>query len=405
MDLSLTAEQEALVARAAELGRRFATRARAYDEAAAFPAEDFAELREAGLLALTVPQEYGGLGLWSGDRYLAFYLVLEAIARGASSTAQLLQVHSHAVGIIAGNADEEQRRRILPQIAREGRLVTSSGSEAAVQRIGPGTIESVLRPVEGGFLLTGRKAFASLAAAADYYLLYVFWPGTTTLAEGYTTVLVPKGTPGVTLEDDWDTMGMRPTVSWSIHLNDVFIPREWVIGAPAAWVQRDPRTFTLGYVANHLGTAQGVFDFLLDFLGQREYLRQDQIVQCTIGEMDAALNATRTALYYAAWLWEQGRHDEAELASLRALHTSKQTVMMITTRAFDVAGARSIYRVYPLDLALRDARAFSLHFRESQVLQMLARADFGEPFHSKQKYGPKLAPGAPVEPPATPQTV
>ena len=405
MDFTLTAAQEAVIARARELGQRFAQRARAYDEAAAFPAEDFAELREAGLLAMTVPEAYGGLGMWSGRNYLPYYLVLEALARGAGSTAQLVQVHSHAVGIVAAHASEEQRRRILPEIVREGRLVTSSGSEAGVQRLGPGTIESVLRPTEGGFLLTGRKAFASLAPAADYYLLYVFWPGTTTMAEGYTTVLVPKGTPGVTLEDDWDTMGMRPTVSWSIVLRDVFIPHDWVIGAPAAWVQRDPRTFTLGYVSNHLGTAQGVFDFLLAFLGPRDYLKQDPVIQCTIGEMDAALQATRTSLYYAAWLWEAGRYDEAELASLRALHTSKQTALMITTRAFDVAGARSIYKVYPFDLALRDARAFSLHFRESQVLQLIARADYGEPFHSKQKYGPKLEPGADVDPWHVPQVV
>jgi alkylation response protein AidB-like acyl-CoA dehydrogenase len=90
-------------------------------------------------------------------------------------------------------------------------------------------------------------------------------------------------------------------------------------------------------------------------------------------------------------LWEQGRYDDAELASMRALHTSKQAAIMITTKAFDVCGARSAFKTLPLERALRDVRTFTLHFRESQVLRLLADADLGGPFHSKQKYGPKLA--------------
>jgi alkylation response protein AidB-like acyl-CoA dehydrogenase len=106
-------------------------------------------------------------------------------------------------------------------------------------------------------------------------------------------------------------------------------------------VQRDPRTFTLGYVANHLGTAQGVFDFVRRYVQERPFLAKDDVTAYTLGEMDAALQATRTSMWYAAWLWEQGRYDEAELASMRALHTSKQAAIMITTKAFDVCGARS----------------------------------------------------------------
>jgi alkylation response protein AidB-like acyl-CoA dehydrogenase len=133
-----------------------------------------------------------------------------------------------------------------------------------------------------------------------------------------------------------------------------------------------------------------VFDFVRRFLQERPYLAKDDVNAYTLGEMDAALQATRTSMWYAAWLWEQGRYDEAELASMRALHTSKQAAMMITTKAFDVCGARSAFKSLPLERAFRDVRTFTLHFRESQVLRMLADADLGAPFHSKQKYGPKL---------------
>ncbi len=390
MDFQLDPQYEDLLERARQLVPAFASRARSYDERVVFPEQNFKELREAGFLKLTVPEEYGGYGFWQGSKYLPFYRILETIASGCSSTAQLLQVHSHATGIVANLAEGALRDRVMREVVEEGKLIASCGSEAIFTKAGPEKVDSVLQPVEGGYRLTSKKAFASLAPAADYCVVYVLAPGTTTKSEGYTTVLVPKDTPGLSFEMNWDTMGMRATVSHTLILDNCFIPREHLMGQPGDWVQRDPRTFTLAYVANHLGTAQGVFDFVREYLRQRPHLQQDQVALYTIGEMDAALQATRTSMIYAARLWEAGKYAEAELASMRALHTSKQTALMVTQKAFDVCGARSIHRSYPLDRAFRDVRAFSLHFRESVVLQMLARADLGEPFHSKQKYGPKL---------------
>jgi alkylation response protein AidB-like acyl-CoA dehydrogenase len=390
MDFRVTEEDQALVERARALGREFATRARAYDDAASFPEQDFQRLREEDLLTLTVPRDLGGHGFWQGTRYLPFYLVLEAIAAGAASTAQLLQVHSHASGIVAALGSDEQRARILGDVVRRGALVASCGSETDPRRVDSGTVESELRSVEGGFRLSCVKHFGSLAPAADYYLLYVLAPGARTVAQGYTTVIVPRGTSGVSLEDTWDTMGMRATISWSLRLDDVFVPWTDVIGQPGDWIQHDPRTFTLGYVANHLGTAQGVFEFVRQYVQDRPFLAKDDVVAYTLGEMDAALQAARTSMWYAAWVWEQGRYDEAELASMRALHTSKQAAIMVTTKAFDVCGARAAFKTLPIERAFRDVRTFTLHFRESQVMRMLADADLGGPFHSKQKYGPRL---------------
>jgi alkylation response protein AidB-like acyl-CoA dehydrogenase len=252
------------------------------------------------------------------------------------------------------------------------------------------TRRAELVATEGGFRLTSVKHFGSLAPTADYYVVYVMAPGTQSMAEGYTTLIVPKESAGVSLEDNWDTMGMRATISWSLILDDVFVPWENVLGQPGDWVQHDPRTFTLAYCANHLGTAQGVFDFVLDYLKQRPFLMNDDTIAYTVGEMDAALQATRTSLWYAAWLWEQGRYDEAEIASMRALHTSKQMALMVTSKAFDVCGARAAFRGLPIERAFRDVRTFSLHFREAQVLRMVAEADLGGAFHSKQKYGGRL---------------
>src|SRR5215212_11560105 len=93
----LTAEN--VVERARQLTEHFRARLPEYDASAAFPAANFDEIRAAGLLAMTVPEEHGGLGLWRvGGRFTPYYEALEAIARVDSSTAQLLQVHCHATG-------------------------------------------------------------------------------------------------------------------------------------------------------------------------------------------------------------------------------------------------------------------------------------------------------------------
>ena len=390
VDFSVSAEDQRLIERARALAAEFAPRAQEYDEAAAFPKEDFARLHEEGFLTLTVPRELGGHGMWGGDRFVTYYTILAAIAAGNASTGQLLQIQSHASGIVAFLGNEEQKRRILGDVVANGALIASCGSETDPRQLNTSTRRAELVPTDGGFRLTSVKHFGSLAPAADYYVVYVMAPGTQRMEEGYTTLVVPKESPGVSVQDNWDTMGMRATISWSLVLDDVFVPWENMLGQPGDWVQHDPRTFTLAYCANHLGTAQGVFDFVLDYLKQRPFLMDDDTIAFTVGEMDSALQATRMSMWYAAWLWEQGRYDEAEMAGMRALHTSKQMALMVTSKAFDVCGARAAFRSLPVERAFRDVRTFSLHFRESQLLRMLAEADLGGEFHSKQKYGGKV---------------
>ncbi len=319
MDFSLSPQDQAMVDRAKELAKEFATRAKEYDDEASFPAKDFERLREEGFLTLTVPEELGGHGMWSGQRFLPMYMILEALASGNASTAQLVQIQSHASGIIAFLGNEEQKRRYLGEVVSRGALIASCGSETDPRQAASSTGRAELVQVEGGFRLNSTKFFASLSPAADYYVVYVMAPGAKTMEEGYTTLVVSKDDPGVSLENSWDVMGMRATISWSLILKDVFIPWENVLGQPGDWVQHDPRTFTLAYCANHLGTAQGVFDFLLDYLKQRPFLLNDDVNAYTVGEMDSALQATRTSMWYSAWLWEQGRYEEAEMASMRVL--------------------------------------------------------------------------------------
>ena len=170
-------EQRARLDAIAAMADGFRERAAAYDREAAFPVENFAALRSAGLLSLTVPEADGGHGLWWGDCYREYYEVLEALARIDSSTAQLLQVQLDAMGVIFRQATDAQRAGVLREIVENGLLVASVGSETNPRSVRSGDYTAELSPDGDGWRLTCRKFFASLAPAADYLLLWVAVPG------------------------------------------------------------------------------------------------------------------------------------------------------------------------------------------------------------------------------------
>jgi alkylation response protein AidB-like acyl-CoA dehydrogenase len=373
---------ETAVARAEQLARHFAQRLPAYDAAAAFPFENFDEIREAGLHAMTVPERYGGLGFWQpGGRFTPYYQVLETLARADSSTAQLLQVHCHATGMIAGLGNAAQRGFYMSEVAREGKLIASIGSEAQLRSTEMEIYRAELVRHGDRYLLNARKAFASLAAAADYFNIWSAVEGDGGFAQRMVLATIPRYTPGLEMIDDWDTLGMRPTTSWSLVLTDVDVPPDWVIGEPGAWVRRDPRTFTLAYTANHLGTAQGAFDFARSYVAERKYLAESPVIQSKLGELSSRLYAVRCALYAAAARWELGDDpNAAELDGVRALHLAKRVALDVTSEAYDICGARATFNLYPLNQALRDVRSFTLHFRDELYTAQVGRSELGVPF-------------------------
>jgi alkylation response protein AidB-like acyl-CoA dehydrogenase len=377
----------------ADLAERIRSRAPGLDERAAFPAETFAELREAGLLALTAPVQLGGAGLWSAGQYRPYYELLEALARIDSVTAQLLQVHSHALGIACGLADATQQDSLLAPIVARGALLASVGSEAKPT----GKLADIARTEleerpGGGYTLTCQKYFASGSSAADELLIWTAVPGAGPYAERSMVVLVPADAPEVELIDQWDVMGMRATVSHSVRITGYDVPAERMIGEPGAWTRRDPRTFTLAFAANHIGAAGAAMGFTEHWVRERPGLAASEITRATLGRMSSDLFAARSALWAAADLWDAGDYDAAELASIRTLHLGKRLALDLTQTAFDVCGARAVFRDQELERLYRDVRTFSLHYRDEQYMVQVGQAMLDGAFRAKGYAGASTFP-------------
>jgi alkylation response protein AidB-like acyl-CoA dehydrogenase len=375
-----------------ELADTFRARARDLDDRAAFPAENFAGLRAAGLLALTAPAQFGGDDLWWGTNYRDYYELIEHLARIDSPTAQLLQVHSHALGILSRLSTPEQQQRFLPGIVAQGKLLASVGSEAKPTGKLADIGRTELEERADGWDLTCSKYFASLAPAADELLIWTAVPGAGPYQERSVIAMVPREAPEVELIDQWDVLGMRSTVSWSVQITHYHVPAERLIGEPGAWTARDPRTFTLAFAANHIGAAGAALDFVTGWVRERPDLSGSEVTRVALGTMSSNLFAARAALDVAAGLWESGDHDAAELASVRTLHLAKRVAIDISQQAFDVCGARATFRTYPLERIFRDVRTFSLHFRDEQYMHQVGQAMLDGTFHAKGYAGASTFP-------------
>jgi len=399
MDVDLAEADQALIQRAHTLAGEFATRAREYDNEARFPAKNFEQLREEGFLTLAVPRRYGGNGVDSGYPDLLPLLVVETLAAGCGSTAWNLQTHYAHCGLVARLANEAQRGRIFADVVRRGALIGSLGSEVNPEQLSAPkdvaarfTVASSLTAVDGGFQANGTKHFCSVTPAGDYGMFWAMVPGSTSMADGLVMSILPRNTSGLSFQEaGWqECIGLRASVSWSARLENVFIPWDNVLGEPGDFVQKDPYTFELGYTAVTLGVAQGVLNFVITFLRERPFLLKDDVVVYTVGEMESALQATRSSVRYAQRLWQHERHAEAQLASIRALHSARESALFVTTKAFDVCGTRSLFKFHPIERAWRDVRALTLHTRASQLMRLLVEASVSGEFHPKQKYGPRL---------------
>ncbi|MEQ8663848.1 MAG: acyl-CoA dehydrogenase family protein, partial [Gammaproteobacteria bacterium] len=228
----LTAQERTLTTRARELGQRvFAARAATFDREARFPTENYADLRAAELLGICVPAAYGG----RGADYRAYALTAAEIGRYCGATALTFNMHvcsclwtgplADAIDMDTATRSAHERRRAMhyARIVEQGAIYAQPFSEGGSAAAGAVPFATRAVREDGGWRLSGRKIFASLAGHADYYgILCTQADDDGELARRNTLyVAVPADAPGLRVEGEWDPLGMRGTVSRTLILDDV----------------------------------------------------------------------------------------------------------------------------------------------------------------------------------------
>jgi hypothetical protein len=356
----LEPEQRSIVERIALLAReQFAPRAARYDAESIFPRENYDDLHAAGLLGLTVPKAYGGLGVDS----LTYALSLLEMAKGCSATALTFNMHATVLGFLAELATPDQQRFYFRQVVEGGKLIASITSEPDQSFRDTFALQTRFeRQPDGSFHIVGVKQFCSLGDSADYYFVSGLVEGATSAREGMLSALVPRDGGGITVEGRWNATGMRATASHTIRYDCVVDPFV-IVGAPGQFLTVDLSGFALGYAAVYLGIGEAAYEFILDYARTRprrpsnEPLAHDPLVQRTLAEMETALRSARLLLCEAALLKDTGRGPEVTRAVNQAKYLGAEVGSQVTEQAIRLAGGRGILKDIPLERWRRDALA------------------------------------------------
>ena len=349
-----------LIKKVAELAQsKFAARAAKYDAESSFPFENYQDLKNAGLLGLTVPVEYGGPGIDP----VTYVLALLEMAKGCPSTALTYNMHANVVINIGQLASHQQKLRFFSEVLEEGRLFATVMSEPDSSFRDRFVLRTVFSPTsDGNYQVEGVKHFCSLGDAADRYFVTGLKAGTTSAEEGIMAALVPRTDEGITLERRWNATGMRGTTSHSIRYN-ARVQADDIMGEPGQLLTIELSGFALGYAATYLGVAEAAYDFILEYARNRvvapatEPLSHDRLVQRNLGKMSAQLRAARLMLCEAARIRASGQREAMSLSTNQAKYLCAEAGVKVTELAMRMAGGSGFLKDMPLERWHRDALA------------------------------------------------
>lgn len=384
-----TPERMKIVEKMAELGPRFAERAHQIDTDAEFPYENWEDLKAAGLLGIVIPKSHGGLG---GD-FVAYALASEELGRHCATTGLTFNMHvatTLLVGEVAGSLGLSEddmaflgtRRETLYRGIIDKHDIHSQPFSEGVAAGATAGYATRAEPVDGGYLVSGRKIFASLSGASTYHNVLCMVEGDDRLR----LLGVPHDGEGATIEGDWDPLGMRGTDSRNLVMNKVFVPaaHEWL--PPGAFNQAADRWpyFYMTLSFSYLGMMRGIMDFTENYLktgGRRDH----QIKQQGWAAMNLQYEQTQ-ALCYSALADTCVDPTPAQVTKAWAsMVTTMEGAPDLASTAIRICGGRSMLRPSYIERAYRDSRcgATMLPWSVEVCLQRLGQTRLYEPDSSE----------------------
>jgi len=359
-------------------GRVLAPRAAQHDRDATFPIENFRDMHGEGLLAVCVPKSSGGLGA----DFQTYCLAAAELGRYCGATALSWNMHVCSTlwsGALADDlpmsaedrtAHEKRRHVHYRRIIEHGAVYAQPFSEGGAAAAGTVAFGTEARPVEGGFIVNGKKIFASLSGAADYYGVLC-----TGRAEGQAAsrrntlyLAIPADAPGVSVVGDWDPLGMRGTVSRNLLFKDVLVPADEMLMPHGVYFQaasRWPHMF-LTLSPAYMGLAQAAYDFTVAYLrGEVPGMppvkrRMFPTKQIAVAEMRIMLEQTKALWFQAITEARANPSKEQVLRAYAAQHTVMENANSIAVKAIRTCGGQAMLKSLPLERIYRDSRCGSL---------------------------------------------
>jgi alkylation response protein AidB-like acyl-CoA dehydrogenase len=364
-----TSEAEDLLALTRELGdKELSTRVEEHERAETYPDGLFAVLGEAGLLGLPYPEEYGG----GAQPYEVYLQVLEELAARWAAVAVATSVHGLSCFPLASFGTEEQKERWLPDMLA-GRMIggyslsePQAGSDASA-------LSCKAERTDGGYRVTGTKAWITHGGKADYYALFA---RTGAGSRGISCFLAPGVVEGLSFGKPEEKMGLHAIPTTSAYWDGALLEPDRLLGTegqglPIAFGALDAGR--LGIAACATGLAQAALDTAVEYANQRTAFGKKIIDHQGLGfllaDMAAAVSSARATYLDAARRRDAGR-TYSQLASVAKL-VATDAAMRVTTDAVQVLGGYGYTRDFPVERYMREAKIMQIFEGTNQIQRLV----------------------------------
>jgi alkylation response protein AidB-like acyl-CoA dehydrogenase len=347
--------------------------ARDMEHSGEYPTAIVEHMKEMGLFGMTIPEEFGGLGV----DMTTFSIVFEELSRGWMGVAGVLGSHSMACFIIAKNGTPEQKAKYLPELAtgarRSGLGLTEPGAGTDLQGI------STTATLDGDhYIVRGSKTWITNARHADPLPVLVKTdPKADPRHKGMSVLLIEAGTPGFTIGKDIPKMGYKGPESCEVILDEVRVPVENLLGGTEGrgmqQVLSALETGRLNIAARSVGIAARAYEEAVNYAKSRmafgKSISEFQAIQLKIADMATDLQAARLLTYWAASEADQGKRVDLQTAQAKVF--ASEVAIQNSLRAMQVHGGYGYSTEYEIERLYRDAPLMSIGEGTNDIMRMV----------------------------------
>lgn len=355
------------IAVAKDLAQRFAEGAAERDRTRKWPIAELDAFSQSGLWSINVPKQFGGPEV----SYVTLSRVIEIVSAADPSLGQIPQNHLGVVAAIRTVAEPAQQKLLFAEVlkgVRFGNAFSEFGSKRAVD------FETRFEDQGDHVIVNGRKFYSTGALLAHLV------PIVALDAEGRAWyAIADRAAPGLTVIDDWSSFGQRTTLSGTVVLENVKVPKTHLVPGYKGYDHptADGAIFQIIQAAVDTGIARAAIEDTIDFVRKHsrswvdsglERASDDPYTIQGIGELELRLSATQALLDRAGLAVDRAVADptaasvaEAQIAVAESKIFSTELAIAATNKLFELGGTRSTLAAHAFDRHWRNARTHTLH--------------------------------------------
>jgi alkylation response protein AidB-like acyl-CoA dehydrogenase len=320
-------------------------------------------------MGIIVPEEYRG----AGADYVSYALAIEELSKVDAGAGVTLSVHAMICAAILRLGNDEQKRRYLPALASGDTIGAFALSEPEVGS-DAAALRSTARRNGAGYILNGRKQWCTNGGYSSV-IMGMFRTGGAG-AHGVSAFLIDNGTPGMTIENVTNKLGIHTSNTCDVVFEDVRVPQSALLASEGEGFRSAMRTLTagrIGIAAQACGILAACLEASISFAKDRQAFGKPigafEAIAFKIARMATDLNAARLATYRAAALCDAGKPfaNEASMAKFFASTKAREHA----AEAVQIHGGYGYMTDFPVERYYRDAKITEIYEGTSEIQQLI----------------------------------